>query len=201
MIFEIDTALKRWKRIVCEGGICLSYKISESLLTDYCEENHEDCVKDYIEKYQKFLDSLPLSRQRQELISHYNRMHRSKFTRDVDVDLKVRVGDICYLDYGCAYKLECAYQHMGLVLHEFLGKLFIIPLTSNPKAVANSRLGKKRHLYYLGQLPGLQRSSCLFLNDGKYLNPARIIHICSHLDPNSEKFKNISKFYGRLFNQ
>lgn len=177
----------------------MSYKIEESLLTEYSEEIHEECVLNYMEEYRNFLDSMPLERQRQELISKHNRIKRSDLTKASDVDICIEEGDVCYLDYGCTYRLECAYQHMGLVLKMLRGKMFVVPLTSNTRAVADSQLGKKPHLHYLGKLPGLHRSSCLFLNDAKFLNPTRVIHICSYLDPKSKEFQEILEFYSDFF--
>ena len=48
-----------------------------------------------------------------------------------------------------------------------------------------------KHLYRLGTVEGLYKESVLFLNDGKYINTARIIDIKGRIDPESERFKRI----------
>jgi hypothetical protein len=48
-----------------------------------------------------------------------------------------------------------------------------------------------RHLMRLGKVEGLYRYSVLFLNDGKFINTARIIDIKGHIDPQGELFERI----------
>ena len=74
----------------------------------------------------------------------------------------------------------------------------MIPMTSNSEAYRNAYDPKEnpsglKHLYRLGYVEGLYRESVLFLNDGKYINTARIIDIKGHIDVNTVRFRNIKK--------
>lgn len=177
----------------------MKYKIEETYLTKYSVERHEDCVNHYFQQYRQYIDSLPLSQQRQECISAMNYIRRRDLMGAEDVHIKVKEGDICYLDFGKAYRLECAYQHLGLVLTILCGKIFVIPMTSNKTTVEKSLTKRKKHLYYIGQLPGMRKPSCLFLNDAKFLNPARIISKVSYLSVNSQLFRELKEYYSQLF--
>ncbi|MDE8208759.1 hypothetical protein PT115_04715 [Erysipelothrix rhusiopathiae] len=98
------------------------------------------------------------------------------------------------MEFGQAFINEAGYQHFGLVMGIFNYKLFVVPMTSNYEIIRQARninLFGKRHLYYIGKIPGLNKSSVLFLNDCKYVNSARIISIYGHIDPSSAMFKEI----------
>ena len=51
----------------------------------------------------------------------------------------------------------------------------------------------KSHLFALGEIPGLYKESCLFLNDAKWINTARIIDVKGHIDPKGKQFQQILK--------
>lgn len=130
------------------------------------------------------------------IISELNYEKRRDFKSSELNGFKVKVGDICYIDFGRAYINEAGYQHFGIIVGYCNSKALIIPMSSNYSMYQQSFCAKtfpngKRHLYRLPDLEALSRKSVLFLNDMKYINTARIIEVKGHLDPNSELFKDI----------
>ena len=114
--------------------------------------------------------------------------------------MDIAPGDICFIDFGRAYITEAGYQHFGLVLKVFNGKAFVIPMTSNHEAWLKAYDEKDnpeglKHLYRLGYVEGLYKESVLFLNDGKYINTARIIDVKGNLPVNGIKFRDIQKHF------
>lgn len=126
---------------------------------------------------------------------------RSKLRSCRSLGMMISSGDICYIDFGRAYVTEAGYQHFGLVVTVSSGKALVIPMTSN---TVNYELAYDpednpeglKHLMRLGKTEGMYKYSVLFLNDAKFINTARIIDLKSHLDPGSEKFREI---ISRLF--
>lgn len=107
--------------------------------------------------------------------------------KDILSGIHLQKGDICFIDFGQAYLMETGYLHFGLILAFKHHKAFVVPMTG--KAIRQS----KSHLLILGEIPGLYKQSCLFLNDAKWINTARIIDIKGHVDPNSDQFQRIRK--------
>lgn len=108
-------------------------------------------------------------------------------------ELEYALGDICYIDFGPAYQHEIGYLHFGVIIAKSRGKIFVVPMTGNDKAYdsaydKNKNSRGKKHLMRLGEIPGLNKASTLFLNDAKWINPSRIIEIKAHLDIQSELF-------------
>lgn len=131
------------------------------------------------------------------LVSQANWGNRHHLVSAQQLGITISEGDICFLDYGLGYLKEAGYQHFGLILSFCYGKAFVIPMTSNQVTYqqaysVTNPLGKK-HLFPLGIIPGLNKRSVLFLNDGKYLNTARIIAIKAHLDPAGSLYKEIKE--------
>ena len=50
------------------------------------------------------------------LISEANWIIRSRLSSGEEMGIRVKPGDICYMDFGMAYLNEAGYQHFGLVL-------------------------------------------------------------------------------------
>lgn len=152
----------------------------------------EDLLDHYIRMYQDFIESLPDHLQRKECISGLNRLNRIDYWSSKDLALNVKPGDICYFEYGHAFLNEAGYQHFGLVMSLFNQKAFVIPMTSNQNAIRKATQGKhQNHLYYIGQLKGLDKRSVLFLNDCKFINTCRIISVNAHLDVETDMFEEI----------
>lgn len=132
------------------------------------------------------------------LISEANWITRSQYNSGQYLGVHVKVGDICYLDYGQAYLNEMGYQHFGLVFSLFAKKALIIPMTSNPNTYAKAYDARyqqhgKEHLMRIGLIPGLIRPSVLFLNDLRFINTARVIDVKAYISPDSSLFKRIEE--------
>lgn len=132
------------------------------------------------------------------LISEANWVLRNKAKSCEQFRVKIRVGDICYIDFGPAYLNEAGFQHFGLILSIMNSKAFVVPMTSNNATYRQAYdpilfpCGKK-HLMRLGLIEGLKKESVLFLNDCKYINTARIIDVKAHLDVEGSLFHSIKK--------
>ena len=177
----------------------MSFKIEEKWLTDYAVAEHEECLSSYIREYMNFIKSMSLSLQRKECISGVNRMKRSKYWTCKGFGMTVSKGDICFVDFGHSYINECSFQHFALVLNFYHGKAFVIPMTSNETTVSLAKSGSRSHLYYLGKLEGLDKETCLFMNDGRFINTSRVISINAHINPKSCRYMEICKIYEKIF--
>jgi len=166
------------------------------LTSDLCSKELEALILKWLNYEYRKLKKLPRHRVSQILLSRFNYNYRREFKSSELVKIKVEVGDICYIDFGETYITEAGFQHFGLVLNLYNSKAFVLPMTSNNSMYLQSYsptsypCGKK-HLFRLGSVAGLSKPSVLFLNDGKYLNTARIINVIGHLDTRSEVFKQI----------
>ncbi len=156
--------------------------------------NQEELVSHYIQEYKSFVKSLPDKLQRRECLSGLNRVKRIDYWSSRDLNMLTKPGDICFFEYGQAFLNEAGYQHFGLVISKFNHKAFVVPMTSNRTTIQKATQSHKaNHLYYIGQLEGLDKKSVLFLNDSKFINTCRIISINAHLDPKSVMFQEISR--------
>ncbi len=132
------------------------------------------------------------------LVSEANWMIRNRAKSCEQFSVKIRIGDVCYIDFGPAYLNEAGFQHFGLVIAIVNSKAFVVPMTSNSLTYAQAYdpveypCGKK-HLMRLGLIEGLKKESVLFLNDCKYINTARIIDVKAHINPNDNLFKSIKE--------
>ena len=129
--------------------------------------------------------------------SKLNFGQRKQMYSSLEAKVYVKVGDICFTDFGLAYLSEVGYQHFGLVLAMKNGKIFVVPMSGNSSAYHRaydpvSHMGK-RHLMRLPEIEGLNKASVLFLNDAKWINSARVIDVKAHIDPNSHLFDKIKK--------
>jgi hypothetical protein len=132
------------------------------------------------------------------MLSKLNFCQRKQMYSSLEAKVYIRVGDICFADFGLAYLSEVGYQHFGLVLAMRHGKIFVVPMSGNPQAYQRAYDPKtkqgKRHLMRLPEIEGLNKSSVLFLNDAKWINSARVIDVKAHIDEDSflfEKIKNL----------
>ena len=151
----------------------MTYKIREGLLSMYSVENAEHELNEVLKDYRRFV------------------LAQSKRSQ---MYLAPEPGDICYLDYGHAYKNEAGYQHFGLILTSWNQKLLVLPMTSNPtaaKEAGNIHENGRSHLYYIGNQEGLNKASTLFLNDAKFINSSRVISINGHIRTDSFMFEEI----------
>lgn len=156
----------------------------------------QEAIENYIVNIREEYGNMNAKQARDTLLSEYNYQMRSHLKSSRSFGLNIEAGDICYIDYGRAYISEIGYQHFGLVLKVFCGKAFVLPMTSNENnySLAYDPVSNPdglRHLMRLGKVEGLYRYSVLFLNDGKFINTARIIDIKGHIDPQGELFERI----------
>ena len=134
----------------------------------------------------------------QELLSEVNYRIRRRYKSSELVGFKVRVGDICFIDFGKSYINEAGYQHFGVVLNTYNSKILVIPMSSNLSMYEQAYCEKqfpygKKHLMRLELVEGLERRSVLFLNDLKFINSARVISVKAHLNSNSDTFIEIRR--------
>ena len=164
-----------------------------------------EAIDDYIVNVRNEFNNMPAKTARDSLLSEYNYQTRSKLRSCRSFGLMISPGDCCYIDFGRAYLSEIAYQHFGLVLNVFNGKAFVIPMTSNAHTYqqaydpVDNPEGLK-HLMRLGKVDGLNKYSVLFLNDGKYINTARIIDIKAHINSSSLFFKEVQRRFVETLN-
>lgn len=153
---------------------------------------------DYIQERKKVYGLVVPDQVDCALVSEANWITRSQYSCGQELGVYVRVGDICYLDFGQGYLNEMGYQHFGLVFSLFAKKALIIPMTSNSTTYtkafdARMNPNGKMHLMRLGLVPGLVKPSVLFLNDLRFINTARVIDIKAHISPSSSLFKQVQQ--------
>lgn len=137
------------------------------------------------------------------LLSELNYDLRYSLKSSELLGFKVKLGDICYIDFGKAYISEAGFQHFGIVIGYCNSKALVVPMSSNLSMYHQSYCEKyfkngKKHLFRLPPIQGLTKKSVLFLNDVKYINTARIIDMRGNISPKSELFKNIIKRIDKL---
>ena len=171
-----------------------------SLLLEYNQHPHTVCPSDKEHLVDQTLHAMKHYMVNQEvkdtikmLLSTENFLRKAIHKPEL---IPISVGDVAYIDFGHAYLHEAGYQHFGLVLSMVNGKLFVVPMTSNPQAYAQAydkRVNPegKRHLMRVGILTGLIRPSVLFLNDSKFISASRIIEIKGHLSVTDPLFTEI----------
>ncbi len=130
------------------------------------------------------------------MISELNWLLKGNRHSQRETGISVSTGDIIYIDFGQAYQYEMAYQHYGLVVSVYSDKAFIVPMTSSEKAynaAYDPYTNTEGHynLMRIGIPSGLSRPTTLYLNDGRHINPERIICKVSHMDPRSVLFHEI----------
>lgn len=135
----------------------------------------------------------------------YIKSHLNFFERKEEViyrNEEIKIGDICYIDYGINYKQECGYFHMGLIIDIKQYEYLILPMTSNVKAFEKAVFWKKSNLLPLPHVDHIEKNTTIFLNDARFINSARIIMKVSNIEKNSAEFKHIKTvFYNYLISR
>ena len=171
------------------------------LLTDgrplACQPEAANAIFSMFEDLKDYLCDQSVSNAAKYMLSHSNFLDRSNLLSCEQLSVRVRPGDICFIDFGCAYRNEAGYQHFGIVLSIVHSKAFVVPMTSNPSTFAQAydeilAPNGKRHLMRIGKQKGMHKESVLFLNDCKFINTSRIIEIKGHLDRDGILFKQIA---------
>jgi hypothetical protein len=181
--------------------------ITESMQLLQCENDYRgypcsNSWKDYIRSREKVYRDLMPRYLEQNMRSEANWVTRRTYGSGEEIGIHVTAGDICWIDFGQSYLNEMGYQHFGLVMSVCNRKALVISLTSNPAAwkVAGDPFSPSRHLMRIGKPKGLMKDSTLFLNDSRWINTARVIHVRSHIDPESELFRRIRERMNRINN-
>lgn len=125
-------------------------------------------------------------------ISLMNYSYRSSLGSSQELGFKVKEGDVCYIDFGLAYKYECGFQHMAIIICISNYKALVVPMTSNIGAYLKAKEGNP-YLFNFPKQGKLRKDSTLFLNDMKYINTARVIEVITSVDTESELFQSIRK--------
>lgn len=158
--------------------------------------NLEEIVNYFLKKKKERLRSMNKRQFSRLMISELNYEIRSELKSSELKGFKVKVGDICYIDFGRAYITEAGYQHFAIVIGYCNSKALVVPMSSNysmynqsycPRTFPNGKM----HLFRLPPLDGLHKKSVLFLNDVKYINTARVIAIKGHIATDTKLFKDI----------
>lgn len=153
-------------------------------------------IEEYTKIYKQYLMTLPLFKVEMEKISGQNRFERSDPTYLKHFNKTVKIGDVCYIDFGHAYTYEAGFQHFGVVVNMCGNKVLVIPMTSNPdtyKKADPTNHYPLPQLFQLKHVKGLNKNSVCFLHDAKFINKARIIDKKAHIDPASSLFKELKE--------
>ena len=169
--------------------------VEETSLTDMMIQEH---INNYFENQKLNYSLMGKKELRGHLISEDNWQKRHSLLSCEQLGVNIRVGDICFVDFGRAYCLESGFQHFGLILTISHGKAFVIPMTSNEQTYTQGyhpvdNPEGKSHLLRIGKVKGLNKPSVLFLNDAKFINTARIIDVKAHVPIKSKQFKVITR--------
>lgn len=74
---------------------------------------------------EQLLEGLNESEVYDYMLSKLNFCQRKQMYSSLEAKVYVKVGDICFTDFGLAYLSEVGYQHFGLVLAMKNGKIFV----------------------------------------------------------------------------
>lgn len=146
---------------------------------------------EYINQKLEEFDNLSTKEALHRIMSELNYKLRSSSMSCEDLGVRIKVGNICFVDYGVSYINEAGYQHFGLVMSITNGKALVVPMTSNAHTYKQSQY--KEHLMTIGKIEGMNKESVLFLNDARFINTARIIDVKAYIPKNSELFNDIQK--------
>ncbi len=150
------------------------------------------------QKWMMYLRALPVKAIIRECISGINRLERMRYRSCAQNNVRIRVGDVCFIDFGQVYVHEAGYQHFGVIMALTNHKAFVVPMTSNSMtfdyAVDQSRIEQgKNHLMQIGYVQGLNKKSVCFINDCRFINTARIIDVKGYIPPEGDLFKSIQQ--------
>ncbi|MBP3853543.1 MAG: hypothetical protein J6D18_03130 [Erysipelotrichaceae bacterium] len=167
---------KEWmmnkKKMMDPQGLSLLIRETSQLEQDMLDTLNENEVYDY-------------------MVSKMNFCQRKQVISCQDMGVHIRIGDICFIDYGLAYLWEIGYQHFGLVLSMKNGKAFVVPVSGSARAFRQA--AQKEHMMRLPLIRGLNKPSVLYINDAKWINTARIIDVKAHIDAEGALFKSVKQ--------
>lgn len=160
---------------------------------------YQDVEDNLVELIKYDLSNMSTEEAINSLISEINYRERRKEFENIKISngtLNVKIGNICLVDFGRQYNLECSYVHPALVLSKSHKKLFVIPITSNKKQFQNASFWQYDNLvpfiYQEYNKSNIKKHSTLFLNDAKWINTSRIIANIGEVDVHSREFEEIA---------
>lgn len=167
-------------------------------------ENDDELRKKYYKDWQKYLKYKKIVYEKIDseslecgFISEANWILRSKSSGCEELGVSIKIGDICFIDFGQAYINEVGYQHFGLVMNICKNKALVIPMTSNSVQYTNAldedNPYGKENLMRIGLISGLNKPSVLFMNDLKFINTSRVIDVKAHIKVKSPLFRLIQQ--------
>ncbi|NLH63616.1 MAG: type II toxin-antitoxin system PemK/MazF family toxin [Erysipelotrichaceae bacterium] len=156
----------------------------------------EEVINTYLRSMKEAYQELMPGKVGRCMISEENWIDRGSMANGEEAGIKVKTGDICWMDYGQAYLNEMGYQHFGLIITICMHKALVIPLTSNESAYnraydALDNPGGNRCLMRIGLVAGLRKSSTLYLNDMRFVNTARMFEVRAHLEEEDPLFLEV----------
>ena len=167
-------------------------------------EKNENLKKEYYKSWQDYqkikktvYSLIDKENFNDNLVSEVNWILRSKANSCKEFGVNVKIGDICFIDFGQAYINEIGYQHFGLIMAICKNKALVIPMTSNNNqysgALDDDNPSGKENLMRIGLVSGLNKPSVLFINDLKFINTSRIIDVKAHINIKSPLFRLIQQ--------
>lgn len=178
----------------------MDYMSLQDLLTKDCQKKteEEDLWTRYAKTREDLYRTLIPDHLEHSMVSEANWVLRNECTSCESMGMEVKLGDICFMDFGQAYINEMGYQHFGLIMSICQKKALVIPMTSNPVQYESAydptgNPDGKIHLMRIGKVDGLNRPSVLFLNDMKFVNTARVIGVRARIEPDSALFRRIQQ--------
>lgn len=156
----------------------------------------ETVVNDYLQSMRKAYQELMPGKVGRCMISEENWIDRGAMACGEEAGVRVKAGDICWMDYGQAYLNEMGYQHFGLVVTIIMHKALVVPLTSSLSAYERAYDPIENPtgnpcLMRIGLVEGLRKNSTLYLNDMKFVNTARMFEVRAHLSEEDPLFTEI----------
>jgi hypothetical protein len=199
---KIDTTSMHWgdiKDISCYTKNCAKNKGTRSKIAPEILLGAIQFVGNYI----KGIKQLNAYESASIIKSDSTWLQKYSFTKYLNKDkkeVKIDIGQVCYLDYGKAYNGELAYYHYGLCISKKEGKILFIPITSGAGWVydcyhptKNPNKSKKNRTAY--EKEGFSKDCVLMINDAKFLSAGRI----SELDVKIEDTEVLHSIQNQLF--
>lgn len=160
------------------------------------EQAKSEMIYEFAKSYATYLQRLPMKIAYMECMSGLNRIKRSSPTFLMHAIEGLSIGDVCFIDFGQAYRYEAGFQHFGIIMNIVNNKVFVVPMTSNPETYTKANPSNDYplpQLFQLGLIEGLNKESVCFLHDAKFINRARIIKVQGHIAPCSILYRQLKQ--------
>lgn len=142
---------------------------------------------------QTFLKQMDENEQFDYFVSKLNYFRRKNALSCLDFNVYIRIGDICYIDYGLSYIHEIGYLHFGLIVSMNRDKVLVVPITGSNTKTMRKIGDTDDHIVNLGKIEGMRKICACYINDAKWINTARIIDVKSRIPVRSKQFQDIKQ--------